>query len=74
MDRVLKSGNVYTHKWQMGDLVLYDNTQMIHRREAFDGLRWLKSIDIYATSDYFSVPEGYAVGRHPAALFGQQSA
>ncbi|MDC0149202.1 TauD/TfdA family dioxygenase [Rhodospirillales bacterium] len=28
---------VYTHNWQMGDVLLWDNASTMHRREPFDG-------------------------------------
>lgn len=30
-----RPGNVYTHDWQVGDLVLWDNAATLHRRDAF---------------------------------------
>ena len=27
---------IYTHQWQAGDLVLWDNRCTMHRRDAFD--------------------------------------
>lgn len=28
---------VYTHNWQKGDVLLWDNASTMHRREPFDG-------------------------------------
>ncbi|OSC42513.1 TauD/TfdA family dioxygenase [Mycobacterium decipiens] len=40
----------------MGDLILYDNAQLMHRREPFEGRRWLKTAKIFAPKDKFAVP------------------
>ena len=50
--------NTYTHIWQAGDLLIFDNTQFVHRRERFLGLRWLKSLKIFAPPDQFCIPSG----------------
>jgi taurine dioxygenase len=49
---------IYSHQWRTGDLILYDNAQLLHRREAFRGRRWLKGVKIYAPPDIFAVPHG----------------
>jgi taurine dioxygenase len=28
---------VFTHRWEMGDLLIWDNLSVLHRRDAFDG-------------------------------------
>jgi taurine dioxygenase len=55
---ILRPENVYAHVWRIGDLALYDNAQLLHRRDAFAGLRWLKATKIFAPAERFSVPEG----------------
>jgi alpha-ketoglutarate-dependent taurine dioxygenase len=30
-----RAGNVHRHRWQVGDLVLWDNAVTLHRRDAF---------------------------------------
>jgi taurine dioxygenase len=35
-EHVAASGSVYTHRWALGDLVLWDNRCTMHRREPFD--------------------------------------
>ncbi len=47
----------YTHQWRMGDMLIYDNAQLLHRREAFAGLRWLKATRTFAPPEYFAVPD-----------------
>ncbi len=61
LSHVLAHENIYRHEWRMGDLLLFDNTQQIHRREAFEGMRWLKSAKIFAPIDRFAVPQGDVV-------------
>ncbi|WP_159046342.1 TauD/TfdA dioxygenase family protein [Streptomyces sp. MMG1121] len=58
----LSDQNIYSHEWRMGDFVVYDNAQVLHRRELFEGVRWLKGTKIFAPSEYFAVPEGEVVG------------
>jgi taurine dioxygenase len=55
---MLAESNIYRHSWQMGDLLVYDNTQLLHRREAFEGPRWLKATKIFAPVGQFAVPQG----------------
>lgn len=61
MAAVLKPTNIYAHEWQSGDYILYDNSQVIHRREAFEGPRLLKATKIYADAQMFAVPDGFIV-------------
>lgn len=35
LDAATRDGNVYHHRWQVGDLVLWDNAVTLHRRDAF---------------------------------------
>jgi taurine dioxygenase len=58
MARILCPENIYSHSWQMGDLVIYDNTQLLHRREAFEGPRWLKATKIFPSALHFHVMSG----------------
>lgn len=39
---VVRPDRMLSHAWQPGDLLLYDNTQVIHRRTPFQGPRLLK--------------------------------
>jgi taurine dioxygenase len=47
----------YTHHWRMGDMLIYDNAQLLHLREAFAGLRWLKATRTFAPKQHFAVPD-----------------
>jgi taurine dioxygenase len=62
LDVVLRPENIYSHPWQMGDLIIYDNSQLVHRRDEFNGIRWLKATKIFAPAQHFAVPDGEAVG------------
>ncbi len=58
LEAILASTNIYSHVWRPGDLILYDNTQVVHRREAFEGKRWLQGTKIFAPRDLFAYPIG----------------
>lgn len=61
LDTVLAEENIYRHQWRLGDLLLFDNTQLVHRRESFEGVRWMKATKIFAPRDGFAVPDGEVV-------------
>ncbi|WP_340608482.1 TauD/TfdA dioxygenase family protein [Xenorhabdus bharatensis] len=52
LDRVLSTENIYSHTWSDGDLILYDNSQLLHRRECFNGDRFIKALKIYPDDCY----------------------
>jgi taurine dioxygenase len=52
--RILRPDNIYAHEWRMGDLVIYDNSQLVHRRESFEGERWLKATKIFSPPELFA--------------------
>ena len=58
LECILSPDNIYRHTWRAGDFIVYDNTQLLHRREAFSGSRWLKGTKIFAPSNWFAVPDG----------------
>jgi taurine dioxygenase len=58
LEGILSPANVYSHDWKAGDLLLYDNTQVVHRREAFQGERWLQATKIFADPEIFVCPAG----------------
>jgi taurine dioxygenase len=63
---ILRESNVYRHEWRMGDFVVYDNAQVVHRLEPFEGTHWLKGTKIFAPTDCFAVPAGEAVDARSA--------
>jgi alpha-ketoglutarate-dependent 2,4-dichlorophenoxyacetate dioxygenase len=42
---------VYTHRWRVGDLVMWDNRCTMHRGTEFDDLRWPRDVQRATTSD-----------------------
>lgn len=58
LEKILKPENIYTHDWQQGDLVLYDNMQSIHRREEYQGIRFLKVVKFHSDGEYIVAPIG----------------
>ncbi|WP_158813235.1 TauD/TfdA family dioxygenase [Streptomyces rimosus] len=64
--RMIRPSRVYSHRWATGDFALYDNAQLLHRREEFRGRRWLKATKIFAPKDIFAVPAGEVVTGLPA--------
>ncbi|KMY84989.1 Alpha-ketoglutarate-dependent taurine dioxygenase [Candidatus Paraburkholderia calva] len=58
---ILKPENIYSHHWEMGDLILYDNIQLLHRREEFQGVRLMKALKIYPDGKHLVAPLGSVV-------------
>jgi alpha-ketoglutarate-dependent 2,4-dichlorophenoxyacetate dioxygenase len=51
---------LYTHRWRVGDLVMWDNRCTMHRGTEFDDLRWPRDFQRVTTSDRidaFGAPE-----------------
>ena len=42
---------VYTHRWRVGDLVMWDNRCTMHRGTEFDDLRWRRDVQRATVSD-----------------------
>ena len=42
---------VHTHRWRVGDLVMWDNRCTIHRGTEFDDMRWRRDMQRVTTSD-----------------------
>ena len=40
LERATRAEQVYTHKWQVGDTVIWDNRCMLHKGSGFDADRW----------------------------------
>ena len=52
---------VYTHRWRVGDVVMWDNRCTMHRGTDYDDLRWPRDMQRATTSDSidaFGIPEG----------------
>ncbi len=42
---------VYTHRWRVNDLVIWDNRQTLHRGTPFDDLRWKRDVQRATVED-----------------------
>lgn len=58
LERILSPKNLYTHQWKQGDLLLYDNMQSVHRREQYQGVRFLKALKFHSDGKYIVAPAG----------------
>ncbi len=49
---------VYTHHWQIGDVVMWDNGQVLHRRDHFGEAtpRWLKRLTCQLPPEHHLIP------------------
>ena len=56
LDYNLREENQYHHSWRAGDVVLYDNGQTLHQRDAFQGLRFMKATRVFLDPRRFPVP------------------
>jgi len=56
---ILQPAHIYTHSWRNGDVVMWDNARLLHRRDAFDETlpRFAKRTTIFLRPDDFAVPE-----------------
>ena len=56
---MLQDDLIYTHTWRNGDVVMWDNARLWHRREAFDASlpRFARRTTIFLRPDDFAVPE-----------------
>ena len=63
---------VYTHRWRVHDLVMWDNRCTMHRGIAFDDQRWVRDMHRATVSDCANTceQEGIAVSPIPARLSG----
>ncbi|REF28554.1 taurine dioxygenase [Xenorhabdus cabanillasii] len=52
LEKIISPENTYSHQWSEGDLLLYDNSQLLHRRECFSGDRFIKALKIYPDISY----------------------
>ncbi|MBL4720870.1 MAG: TauD/TfdA family dioxygenase [Alphaproteobacteria bacterium] len=59
LSHALRDDFIHTHEWRNGDVMLWDNARLLHRREEFDARlpRLAKRTTIYMDPEYFAVPE-----------------
>ena len=53
----IRSEHVYQHNYRMGDMLIYDNAQLLHKRDAYKGPRFLKITRVFLSPDRFAVPD-----------------
>ena len=60
LEHALQPENIYCHQWRNGDVVLWDNVRLLHRRESFGDRtpRLAKRTTVYMDPDYFAVSSG----------------
>ena len=46
---------IYTHRWRVGDVVMWDNRCTMHRGTDYDDLRWPRDMQRATTSDAVDV-------------------
>ena len=51
IDHATQRQFVYTHRWRLHDLVMWDNRCTMHRGKAYDDLRWPRDMQRATTSD-----------------------
>jgi alpha-ketoglutarate-dependent 2,4-dichlorophenoxyacetate dioxygenase len=51
IDHATQRQFVYTHRWRVRDLVMWDNRCTMHRGKAYDDLRWPRDMQRATTSD-----------------------
>ncbi|MEM7021893.1 MAG: TauD/TfdA family dioxygenase [Pseudomonadota bacterium] len=56
LEHQLRPEHIYEHDWRVGDLMIYDNGQTLHRRDSFDGLRLMKGTRAFVSAEDFPVP------------------
>jgi alpha-ketoglutarate-dependent 2,4-dichlorophenoxyacetate dioxygenase len=58
---------VYTHRWRVGDLVMWDNRCTMHRGTEFDDLHWPRDMQRITTSDRIDAFGLLETARGPSA-------
>ena len=56
---------VYTHRWRVGDLVMWDNRCTMHRGTEYEDTRWPRDLQRATTSDR---PDAFGALEKPSAL------
>lgn len=53
----LRPEHIYQHTYRMGDMLIYDNAQLLHKRDAYKGPRFLKITRVFLSSSRFAIPD-----------------
>jgi len=56
---------VYTHRWRVGDLVMWDNRCTMHRGTEFEDTRWVRDLQRATTSDRI---DAFGTQEQPSAV------
>ncbi len=56
---------VYTHRWRVGDLVMWDNRCTMHRGTEYEDTRWARDLQRATTSDRL---DAFGAAEKPSAL------
>jgi alpha-ketoglutarate-dependent 2,4-dichlorophenoxyacetate dioxygenase len=56
---------VYTHRWRVGDLVMWDNRCTMHRGTEFEDTRWVRDMHRATTSDRI---DAFGTREQPSAV------
>lgn len=69
LEHLVRDEFVYTHDWRNGDVVMWDNARLLHRREAFDAAlpRLAKRTTVHLPAEDFAVPAARRGRNHPRA-------
>ena len=56
---------VYKHRWQVGDVILWDNALTMHRRDEYESVqrRFLKRTTISLPEEQHIIPRGQKIDR-----------
>jgi len=53
----IRPEHVYQHNYRMGDMLIYDNAQLLHKRDAYSGPRFLKITRAFLSPERFAIPD-----------------
>lgn len=57
MTYLLRPERIYQHHYRMGDMLIYDNAQLLHKRDGYEGPRFLKITRVFLSPECFAVPD-----------------
>ena len=59
IENTIRDDFIYVHDWRNGDIILWDNTRLLHRRDGFDNKlpRFAKRTSVFMDPNYFAVPQ-----------------
>ena len=58
IENTIRDDFIYVHDWRNGDIILWDNARLLHRRDGFDNTlpRFAKRTSVFMDPNYFAVP------------------